>query len=66
VYQKKGYALLCGKIGYYPLDKQRAINVKTKEDLKLAEYIMKVKQNETTYEVTYDPLVKKFASVEKT
>ena len=40
-YEKHGHVLLCGKVGYYPVSKKSALIVKTKEDLVLADYIMR-------------------------
>lgn len=58
-FEKKGYALLCGKIGYHPVSKETAIIIKTKEDLMLAEYVIRAKQSIGGYEVKYDELVNK-------
>ena len=41
VYEKHGYALFCGNVGYYPVSKNAALVVKTEEDLMLADYIMR-------------------------
>ena len=55
-YEDKGYALLSGKIGYYPVSKESAIIIKTSEDLMIAENLLKARNNTDSYEVKYDSL----------
>jgi CMP-N-acetylneuraminic acid synthetase len=55
-FERQGYALFCGKVGYYPVSKETAIIIKTKEDIMLADYIMRAKQAGGSYEVQYDAL----------
>ena len=44
-----GYAILHGKVGYYPVNKLSALIVKTAEDLKLVNYKMKKNKLLMTY-----------------
>ena len=39
-FKKNGYALLCGRIGYYPVSKMSSLIIKTEEDLFLAEALI--------------------------
>jgi CMP-N-acetylneuraminic acid synthetase len=39
-YKREGYALLCGKIGFYPVSWLSSIIVKYEEDIRLCEYIL--------------------------
>ena len=55
-YEDKGYALLSGKIGYYPVSKESAIIIKTEEDLMIAENLLQARNNTNSYEVKYDSL----------
>ncbi|MBW8000480.1 MAG: hypothetical protein FVQ80_00465 [Planctomycetes bacterium] len=55
-FEKKGYALFSGKVGYYPVSKESAVIIKTQEDLMVADAIMKAKQG--GYELQYDEVVK--------
>ena len=57
-FEKQGYALFCGKIGYYPVSKEIAIIIKTKEDIMLADYVMRTKSSAGEYEVKYDDIIK--------
>jgi len=58
-FKKQGYAMFCGKVGYYPVSKETAIIIKTKKDIVLADYIMKAKEAAGGYKVQYDELVEK-------
>jgi len=53
-FKKQGHAILCGKIGYYPVSKLSAIIIKKEEDLRLAEYILRGKESQPKYYVEYD------------
>jgi CMP-N-acetylneuraminic acid synthetase len=59
IFEKNGYALFCGRIGYYPVSKETAIIIKTKEDIMLADYIMRAKESIGGYEVRYDDVVER-------
>lgn len=53
-YKKQGYALLSGKLGYYPVSRLSAIIVKKEEDLRTAEYFLAGVDIRKNYIVTYD------------
>ena len=57
-FERQGYALFCGKIGYYPVSKETSIIIKTKEDIMLADYVMQPKSSLVEYEVKYDDIIK--------
>ncbi len=57
-FKKKGYALLSGKVGFYPVSKASAIIIKKKEDLILAEGFMRSMSKIKSYKVRYDKLTK--------
>lgn len=54
----RGCAVFCGKVGYYAVRKEVAIMIKTKEDIMLADYIMKTKETTIGHEIKYDELVR--------
>lgn len=58
-FRQKGYALLCGKVGYFSVSKLSSVIVKKREDLMLADYIMRADSKERGYEVKYDCIVKR-------
>lgn len=62
-FEKKGYALFCGKVGYYPVSKETAIIIKTEEDIMLADYVMRAKELSSSYTVQYDEIVKKLGGI---
>jgi len=55
----RGCAVFCGKIGYYPVSKEAAIIIKTKEDLMMAEVFIRARESAGGYEVKYDKLIDK-------
>ena len=55
-YERQGYALLSGKLGYFPVSKRSAIIIKTDEDLMVAESILKASRGGQVYKVLYDEL----------
>ncbi|MBI5195866.1 MAG: hypothetical protein HZA10_06060 [Nitrospirae bacterium] len=57
-FEKNGHALFCGKIGYHPVSKETAIIIKTKEDIMLADYVMRAKASSGGYVIQYDEIVK--------
>src|SRR3972149_4228779 len=57
-FERQGYALFCGKTGYYPVSKETSIIIKTKEDIMLADYVMRTKSSAAEYEGKYDDIVK--------
>lgn len=56
-YQRQGYALLCGKLGYFPVSKESSIIIKTDGDLKMAESALSATTGEHDSQVQYDELV---------
>lgn len=62
-FERKGYALFCGKVGYYPVSKETAIIIKTEEDLMLADSIMRKRNSSSNHELKYDELVKSLGDV---
>ncbi|MBM3251191.1 MAG: hypothetical protein FJZ11_00215 [Candidatus Omnitrophica bacterium] len=59
-FEENGYALLCGKVGFYPVDKLSAIIIKKKEDLLFAESILNVIRLNEVYKVKYDKIANIF------
>lgn len=55
-YEKQGYALLSGKLGYYPVSNRSSFIIKTDEDLMIAESILKATNGDGGYGVLYDEL----------
>ena len=53
---EKGYALFTGKVGYYPVSRLAALIVKTSDDLRLIDYIVRSTRADDG-EVIYDELV---------
>ncbi len=53
-YEKQGYALLCGRVGYYPVSRLSSIIIKREEDLKVAEYLLAGMEARKNYVLTYD------------
>ena len=53
-YEKKGHAVLCGKVGYYPVSKESSLIIKTEDDLRLIEYIMTGKNVRNEYKIEYE------------
>jgi hypothetical protein len=62
-YEKRGHALLCGKVGYYPVSKKSSLIVKTEEDLLLANYIMRAEKQDKRQGIEYDKLVNIYKGV---
>jgi CMP-N-acetylneuraminic acid synthetase len=58
-FREQGHAMFCGKVGYYPVSKESAIIIKTREDVMLADYIMRAKESEEEFEVKYDSIVER-------
>jgi len=62
-FRKRGYAFFCGRVGYHPVSKETAIIIKTKEDIMLADYVIRAKESSGGYAVQYDEIVKKLGGV---
>ena len=60
----KGYAILHGKVGYHPVSKLSALIVKTADDLKLINYILR-SDNLSNNQVEYDRLAHELIEVKK-
>ncbi|NQU95483.1 MAG: hypothetical protein HQ549_04560 [Candidatus Omnitrophica bacterium] len=55
-FKKKGHALFCGKTAFYPVSKLSTFIIKRKEDLALADFIMRAMKKR--YRVCYDKVLK--------
>jgi len=56
-FDKKGYALFCGKFGVYPVRKRTEIIIKTQEDLLFADLLMRtIDRGENEVMLEYDEL----------
>lgn len=58
-YEKKGYALLCGKVGFFPVSKLSSLIIKREEDLMIADHIMAAMAKDKACRTQYDPITKK-------
>jgi CMP-N-acetylneuraminic acid synthetase len=56
-FKKRGHVFFCGKVGFYPVSKLSSIIIKKKEDLMLADFIMRVLIKQKDYEVSYDRII---------
>lgn len=56
-YAEKGYALFCGKTGFYPVCNLSSVIIKKENDLKLAEYILQTMDKAADYKVKYDAIL---------
>lgn len=56
-FERQGYALLSGKVGYCPVSKRSAMIIKTPEDLQLAEAVLRGQRQAAG--VQYDPHAEK-------
>jgi len=58
-FEGKGYALLCGKVGFYPVSRLAAVIVKKEEDLMVVDFIMRgLSSKKGKYKVRYDRIIK--------
>jgi CMP-N-acetylneuraminic acid synthetase len=53
-YKKQGFAMLSGKVGYFPVGKLSAIIVKREEDLRFAEYVLAGQEARKDYTLKYE------------
>jgi CMP-N-acetylneuraminic acid synthetase len=58
-YVKQKHAFFVGRVGFFPVSKLSAIIIKRKEDLKLAEFILKSLTDGSADQVEYDSAVKR-------
>lgn len=56
-FRDKGYATLCGKVGYFTVSKPSSIIVKKQEDLMLADFIKRATDDEMHYKAQYDSII---------
>ena len=61
--EKRGHALFCGKVGYYPVSKKSALIVKTEEDLLLVDFMIRAERQSEGQGVEYDKIVHDFEGV---
>ncbi|MDA8135389.1 MAG: hypothetical protein M0T82_12270 [Desulfobacteraceae bacterium] len=56
IYDRQGHAFFIGKAGFYPVSRLSSIIIKRKEDLKLAEFILKSLTDGSADRLEYDPI----------
>lgn len=56
-FEAHGYALLSGKVGFFPVSKRTALIIKTPEDLQIAEALLQGASRPAPAAVRYDPCV---------
>lgn len=57
-FEKRGFAFFCGKVGFYPVSKLSSVIIKKKEDLMLAELLLKSRDKNQSYKVKYDNILR--------
>ena len=57
VFEEKGHAFFCGKVGYYSVNRFSSIIIKREEDLMLVENILQMRNRQKEFEVSYDEIV---------
>ena len=57
-FKRKGHAMFCGKVGFYPVGKLSSMIIKRKEDLSLTELLLKTLKRNKRYNVRYDKSLK--------
>ena len=55
--KKRGSAMLCGKSGFYPVGKLSSLIIKKKEDLMLAEFLLRAMKPGAGYKIMYDKIM---------
>jgi CMP-N-acetylneuraminic acid synthetase len=55
-FEKDGYAFLCGKVGYYEVNKLSAIDIDNEEDFQIANYIINGMNSPDVNKIEYDEL----------
>ena len=53
-YRRNGYAILSGKVGYYPVEHRSTILIKYEEDIRLCEALLRMRDD---YVPAYDPAI---------
>lgn len=56
-FDRKGYALLAGKLGFFSVSKESAVIIKRKEDLILADNLVRAMKRKRAYAVKYDRII---------
>ena len=56
-FEQRGSALLSGRIGYFPVGRESSIVIKTAEDLRLAEHVIRARLSGPPVQLQYDPQV---------
>ena len=59
-FKRKGHALFCGKVGFYPIDKLSSVIIKNKDDIMMAESLHGAINKKKSYKVKYDKLATRF------
>ncbi|MBI2027719.1 MAG: hypothetical protein HYS98_07980 [Deltaproteobacteria bacterium] len=49
-YEKQGYGLLCGRVGYYPVSHKSSLIIKTENDFRMAEAYLQSQKNKNLIE----------------
>ncbi len=57
-YRENGFAVLSGKVGYYPVARQSTILIKYEEDLQMCEALLRMQDG---YQADYDPVLEQSA-----
>jgi len=58
-FERKGHAIFCGRVGFYSVSRFSSVIIKRKDDLILAELLLKAQKKDKQYRVRYDKIVKK-------
>ena len=56
-FEKDGYALMSGHMGYYPVSKNSSVIIKNDQDLMMAERILQSTNSDGSYTVLYDEIL---------
>ncbi|MFC1595711.1 cytidylyltransferase domain-containing protein [Candidatus Margulisiibacteriota bacterium] len=56
-YEEQGHAILCGKVGYYPVSKLSSLIVKKEEDLMIVDYLAAMMNKNKQYIIKYDSVI---------
>jgi len=61
-FEQSGFALLSGKVGYFPVSAEAAIIIKTESNLRLAEHMLQARQHAADAPVEYAPEIRGVAA----
>lgn len=56
-FEKKNHAFFCGKTGFYPLGKLSSLIIKTKDDLMLADHVLRSISRAKNFNIKYDSVL---------